>query len=498
MRSISAVEAWLDENAIENYTISDELYVTVHGSVNLHEKLTNEKKLPVKFTAVNGYFDISNNALESLEGSPEIVGKDFNCSNNRLESLLGAPKKSGDFDCSNNSLTTLSYCPKETIGFFNCSDNKLTSIKGSPRSIKGYFNCSNNKIESLRGGPKYIDGNFDCSNNYIKELIGGPITVLQDYICNSNMIKSLDGIADSIGWDVITDVRLNRLASSYNEDEKYWKYQGKDVVSHVYKPIVSLSNKKDISRWLDKHDIKDYNILGDNSVNVRSSVRLCDKLANLSKLPLNFNEIDGNFDISDNELVSLEGSPKIVHGDFLAFKNEITSLKGGPKEVDGSFIILKNNISSLKFSPSIVKEDFICSHNPLADLDGINTIQGSIFTGVFVPNIRAQKYVYNSVTTYKYQGVAVTDYLDKIYVSLTEEEKLYEKTKANLRNAITRLLETDGLKKDMINDTLIKNLQKYHLDELKQKVLKIKYPKTRTKDELTESDLIKMAFEIEL
>lgn len=497
MTSLSAVENWLIEHSIENYTISDDLYITVHGSVNLNERIR-EKRLPVKFKLVNGYFDISNNSLETLDGCPEKVGKDFNCSKNNLESLFGAPVKVGDFDCSHNKLVNLSYCPKEVIGFFNCSNNQLTSIKGSPRTIKGYFRCEHNKIESLKGGPKYIDAYFDCSHNYIKDLNGGPITVVQDYICNGNLLKSLDGIADTIGWDVRTDVRLNKLANSYNEEENFWKYKGKDVVSHVYKPLVALCNKEDISRWLGKHGIKSFEILPNNSVNVKGSVKLSDKLANLSKLPLSFNEVEGDFDISNNELISLEGCPKVVHGDFLAFKNELTSLKGGPKEVTGSYIILKNNISSLKFSPSVVKEDYICSHNPLKDLDGINTVEGSIFTGVFIPHVKAQKYVYNSVTTYKYAGEGIAEYLDKVYVTLTEEERIYERTKANLKNAITRLLDSDSLKKEMINDTLIKNLEKYHLDDLKHKVLLIKDPKARTKEELTESDVLKMAFEVEL
>lgn len=496
MRTHVEIEKWLKEHNIDNFTISEDLYVTVHGSVNLNGKLNG--RLPVKFKVVNGYFDISHNRLTSLEGCPERVGKDFNCSHNRLDSLLGAPIKVGDFDCSDNELLSLSYCPKEVIGFFSCSNNKLTSIKGSPRSIKGFYKCSNNKIENLIGGPKYIEGYFDCSSNYIKELNGGPVSVSHDYKCNNNLIKELDGIADTIGWDVITDIRLNKVASAYNEEEKYWKYKGKDVIDHVYKPLVSLTNKEDISRWLNKHEIKNTTILNDFSVNVKGSVKLADKLANLSKLPLNFNEVEGDFDISNNELVSLEGSPKIVGGDFLAFKNEITSLKGGPKQVGGSFIILKNNISSLEHSPSLVKEDYICSHNPLRDLDGINTILGSVFTGVFIPKVRAQKYIYNSVTTYKYPGEGITEYLDKVYVTLTEEEKVFEKTKANLRNAIKRMLDSDTLKKDMINDVLIKNLEKYHLDDLKHKVLLLKNPKPRTKKELTESDVLKMAFEVEL
>ena len=92
MRSESEIEKWLKENSINKYIIFDNLEVSVHGNVNLNGKL-NIKQLPIKFKEVDGYFDISNNELTSLEGSPALVTKDFNCSHNKLESLKGAPTK---------------------------------------------------------------------------------------------------------------------------------------------------------------------------------------------------------------------------------------------------------------------------------------------------------------------------------------------------------------------------------------------------------------------
>ncbi|MFA9373991.1 MAG: hypothetical protein ACERKK_07520 [Poseidonibacter sp.] len=498
MKSKDEIQEWLKENSINNFTISSDLYVTVHSNVNLNGKI-HTPKLPVKFKSVNGYFDISNNGLESLEGCPETVMKDFNCSHNKLTSLLGAPSRVGDFDCSHNQLKNLSYCPKEVLGFFNCSFNQITSIKGSPRTIRGFYNASDNHIESLKGGPKYIDTNFNCSSNDLEELIGGPITVGHDYICNKNKLRDLENVADEIGWDLITDIRLSHITSAFDEEEKSWRYKGSEVIAHIYKPIVALSNKDDIAKWLNRHEIRDYHILQDNSVDVNGNVRLSGKLANLLKLPLSFNEIHGSFDISDNELVSLEGSPKKVTGDFMCHKNEISSLKGGPKEVEGSFIILHNNISSLNYAPAIVKEDFICSHNPLRDLEGLNLVHGSVFTGVEIPSIKCQKYVYNSVATFKYVGEAVMQYLDKVYVSLTDEEKKFEKTKLNLKNAMLKMLNTNNLKKEMITDTLINNLTKYHLNDIKEKVLKIKNPpRKKNISDLTEDEILSMAFDSEL
>lgn len=498
MKKLSEIEAWLKEHSINNYMISEDLNITVQGNVNLNGKL-NGKKLPVKFSMVDGYFDISSNELTSLEGCPKVVTKDFNCSKNKLGSLFEGPSEAGEFDCSHNSLKTLSYAPKEVKGSFNCSYNDLISIKGSPRTIKGHFNCSDNKLASLKGGPKYIETYFDCSHNSIERLIGGPVSVGHDYVCYGNTLTDLDSIADEIGWDLVTDIRLNHVTSSYNEEEKYWRYKGSEVVAHIYKPIVALTNIEDINRWLIKNEIRNFTILPDNSVDVHGDIRLSDKLTNLVKLPLSFNNVEGDFDISNNELTSLEGSPKKVTGSFLAHKNELTSLKGGPKEVGGSFIVLHNNITSLQNSPTTVKEDFICSHNPLRDLDGLNTVFGYVFTGVYIPRLKCQKYNYKGITTYKYPGDLVMKYLDQEYISLTDEEKTFEATKKNLEKVIKKMLNAGTLTKEMITDSLIKNLTKYQLDQLKTKVLWIKFPPTEeNSDVLTEDDIMKLAFEQEI
>ena len=498
MKSVPEIEEWLSKYSISNYIISNDLYVTVFGSVNLNGKLTGSK-LPINFKAVDGYFDISNNSLESLEGSPESVLKDFNCSSNNLTSLLGAPYKVGDFDCSNNKLSSLSHCPKEVNGFFNCEGNQLKSIKGSPRTVKGFFKCSNNKITSLKGGSKYVETYFDCSNNNIEELQGGPITVGHDYICYGNKLSDLENIADEIGWDLLTDIRLNHVTSSHDEELNVWRYKGSEVIAHIYKPLVELSNIDDINRWLKKHGVENFHILKDNSVDVKGDVRLADRLSNLLKLPLKFNNVEGDFDISDNELVSLEGCPSKVGGNFHCFKNEISSLKGSPKEVGGSFIVLKNNISSLKYSPSIVKEDYVCSHNPLKDLEGLNTVHGAVFTGIQLKGVKCHKYIYKSVPTYKYPGSSVMTYLDKAYISLTEEEQKFENTKKNLNKLISGMIKDGSLTKEKINDMLIQNLSKYNLNELKDKVLRIKNPPPKKeKKELTQEDLLTLAFESEL
>lgn len=258
MNNLVEIEKWLKEHSINNYMISADLYITVQGNVNLNQKLK-VNKLPVKFKMVDGYFDISNNGLVSLDGCPKVVTRDFNCSKNKLNSLFEGPSEVGDFDCSFNQLKNLSYAPKEVRGNFDCSNNQIESIKGMPRTIKGFFNCSNNKIASLKGGPKNVETNFDCSDNLIERLTGGPVCVGHDYTCYRNNLADLDGVADQIGWDLVTDIRLNHVTSNYNAEEKIWRYKGSEAISHIYKPIVALTNVEDISKWLRRYEIKNFN-----------------------------------------------------------------------------------------------------------------------------------------------------------------------------------------------------------------------------------------------
>lgn len=499
MQNIKDIEEWLNYHDIKNYSISGNLQIKVYGSVNLSKKLS-EKKLPVVFESINGYFDISENNLESLEGCPEIIQKDFNCSNNNLSTLFGAPHTVGDFDCSRNRLKDLSYSPKKVEGYFNCSDNYIISINGSPRTIKGYFKCSNNSLTSLKGGPKYINDFFDCSNNKIEHLNGGPITVGQDYLCHWNELRGLDDIANEISWDIVTDISLNHIpSSSFDEEKKTWRYKGKEVIKHIYKPIVAITKKDDINQWLNSHHIKTFKILDDNSVNVQGDVRLSNTLENMTKLPINFNEVEGDFDISDNVLTSLEGSPQKVTGSFLAYKNELHSLKGGPKEVGKNFVILKNNIRSLTNAPSIVVEDFICSHNPISTLEGLTNVGGSVFTSILIPTLSYKEFSYHSILTYKYSGAIIMDYLDKEYITLTDEEKIYLKTKQNLDNVISKMIKENALKIDMINEQLLKNLTKYNLIDLKKKVLLLKEPKKQpSKKELSEEEILQSVFDSEI
>lgn len=79
--------------------------------------------------------------------------------------------------------------------------------------------------------------------------------------------------------------------------------------------------------------------------------------------------IAGDFDCSNNQLVSLAGSPRVVGGDFSCQQNHLTSLKGITQTIGGGIMCYCNGLTSLEFAPQSVIGKFICSTNQLVSLE---------------------------------------------------------------------------------------------------------------------------------
>ena len=92
-----------------------------------------------------------------------------------------------------------------------------------------------------------------------------------------------------------------------------------------------------------EYNITNYTINDDGSIDVDGSVSLYD--FRLTKLPLKFRNVSGNFYCHNNQLTSLECAPTSVGGDFYCYNNQLTSLEGAPRSIGGSF--------------------FLCSYNPI-------------------------------------------------------------------------------------------------------------------------------------
>jgi hypothetical protein len=76
------------------------------------------------------------------------------------------------------------------------------------------------------------------------------------------------------------------------------------------------------------------------------------------KFPLQFGVVEGRFLARNMDLVSLEGAPHTVIGDFNCSHTSITTLDGAPNHVDGDFFCYNVPLESLDGAPSYVGGEF--------------------------------------------------------------------------------------------------------------------------------------------
>jgi len=121
---------------------------------------------------VYGNFICNNNDILSLKGCPEYIFGDFNISYNKIENIDYFPNLiDGDFSIQSNKLTNITGM-SNISGNITVSDNSLESLNGSPHTINGRFKCLNCDLTSLEGGPKEVDLLYDCSHNPLTTLKG--------------------------------------------------------------------------------------------------------------------------------------------------------------------------------------------------------------------------------------------------------------------------------------------------------------------------------------
>lgn len=118
----------------------------------------------------------------------------------------------------------------------------------------------------------------------------------------------------------------------------------------------------------EKYGIVNYTINTDRSIDVDGDVNL--KNRNLSKIPLNFRKVSGNFNISGNRLKSLEGCPDEIGGYFHVKYNPIKNLDNCPKKVGSAFILEGTELTSLIGCPRVVNGNFYISSPYLTSLEG--------------------------------------------------------------------------------------------------------------------------------
>jgi ribose 5-phosphate isomerase RpiB len=193
----------------------------------------------------------------------------------------------------------------------------------------------------------------------------------------------------------------------------------------IFKDMNNLTNKE-IEDILDELKIKNYTIYKDGTVDVNGDVYLTS--LGLTKIPVKFGKVTGNFNCSNNQLTSLKNAPKEVTGYFDCSCNKLTSLKNAPEKVGRSFDCSFNNLTTLEYAPKEVNGYFNCSYNKV-DLD-YESYKKSLINKEVKDKIYALK-VPEIIDHYMKDKVNALDNINS-YISSIKDPKI---NKANLLQA---------------------------------------------------------------
>lgn len=109
--------------------------------------------------------------------------------------------------------------------------------------------------------------------------------------------------------------------------------------------------KEEVKKMCKNFGIEEYLINDDLSIDVYNHFRF--PIGGQAYIPLNFNEITGNFTFRHSSLKSLKGCPKIIGGSLDVSWNNLRSFEDGPNEIKRNLICNTNNIKTLKGFPKV-------------------------------------------------------------------------------------------------------------------------------------------------
>ena len=105
-------------------------------------------------------------------------------------------------------------------------------------------------------------------------------------------------------------------------------------------------NQKEIEHWLREHNVQNWTIIEDENwkyiVNVEGDVLIDD--LNLDCIPFKFGQVKGNFNVSNNDMKNLIGSPDYVGGNYLCYASKLESLEGVTQKIGGGILIVSKTI----------------------------------------------------------------------------------------------------------------------------------------------------------
>lgn len=121
----------------------------------------------------------------------------------------------------------------------------------------------------------------------------------------------------------------------------------------IYESFQSEAKIKEICK---KYGIENYTVNSDGLIDVNGGVDL--RYLKLTKLPIKFGTVSGDFYCNSNKLTTLEGSPNHVGGDFYCADNKLTTLEGAPNHVGGNLDCTYNQHEYPSIEGEITEESF--------------------------------------------------------------------------------------------------------------------------------------------
>lgn len=220
-------------------------------------------------------------------------------------------------------------------------------------------------------------------------------------------------------------------------------------------------NIKEITEICDRYNIYNYKINNDGSVDVNGNVNL--SYMHITKLPLKFNIVKGNFFCNETKLITLDGSPKEVSGSFDCSHNMLTSLEHCPKKV-GRFIASHNILTSLEGCPEYIETDFICYSNELTTLKGIpSEINGNVgFSNNLLTNLNYLPKYINGYLSFEYNNISKIDVYSYIKGDIYLDNTSLDDSIKTLNNNYLRMLFRYGNEYNIYNDNIINNKRFNH------------------------------------
>lgn len=138
--------------------------------------------------------NISNASIFSLVGIEDFIALEvLDCSNNTIESLdISNNLMLLEINASNNSVSALDLNTNTSLVTLNCSGNLISELDLSSNLALTTVDCSDNSLTNLELSNNLLLTDLDCSANQIEDLDFIANTAIINLLCNDNNLFALN------------------------------------------------------------------------------------------------------------------------------------------------------------------------------------------------------------------------------------------------------------------------------------------------------------------